>query len=368
MQISFDPLQQEEAAAVRAMLDVLAQRQLDSEFPKIDRLLDPADAGAVFVPAGQTYTPLPEDAGKVVFMESSVAASAAPSTAAADLFSTAPAARQDGQATQPAVPAPPVPVPSAPTAPAASPSLADVDSTGLPWDERIHSGTKAKNADGTWRARRGMNDAAKVKEVEAELRALMALSGSPLPSSAVSTAPATASSTSTTGDTTEYVQSATAPVVSTPPIPAPPTAATPAVSATAQAEQSPAVPAAPATVPAAPIASVQETGTTPASVATAQPVQADAPNAAPATSAPPTAPIPSPPVPPAPTAEGSTVPDTFGPLMTYLAKRVSEGKTTEPQIHEVFNRHGIAKGKFGELISKPDVLAAIVGELRLMGI
>lgn len=333
MQISFDPLQQEEAAAVRAMLDALAQREqrhvelarrgadLLSQYHQ--KALDPADAGAEF----------PCITEPVVS-----AVSAAPSTAAADLFSTAPAAPQDGQATQPAVPAPPVPVPSVPTAPVASPSLADVDSTGLPWDERIHSGTKAKNADGTWRARRGMNDAAKVKEVEAELRALMALSGSPLPSSTVDTAVGL----DKLNQTVEVAPSATVPVV--PAIPAPPV---PEPVTTA--------------IPQPPQVSAQ-TVSAPAASST------DSPNAAPATSAPPTAPIPSPPVPPAPTAEGSTVPDTFGPLMTYLAKSVTEGKTTEAQIHEVFGRHGIEKGKFGQLISKPDVLAAIVGELRLMGI
>lgn len=43
------------------------------------------------------------------------------------------------------------------------------DANGLPWDERIHSGTKALNADGTWRTKRGV-DKALVAEVEAELR------------------------------------------------------------------------------------------------------------------------------------------------------------------------------------------------------
>ena len=46
----------------------------------------------------------------------------------------------------------------------------DVDSTGLPWDARIHANTKAKNADGSWRGRRGVDDAT-VAAVEKELRA-----------------------------------------------------------------------------------------------------------------------------------------------------------------------------------------------------
>lgn len=44
-----------------------------------------------------------------------------------------------------------------------------VDSTGLPWDARIHSESKATVADGSWRKRRGV-DPELVKQVEAELR------------------------------------------------------------------------------------------------------------------------------------------------------------------------------------------------------
>lgn len=43
------------------------------------------------------------------------------------------------------------------------------DSTGLPWDERIHSSSKALNADGTWRYRKGVGADVKAA-VEAELR------------------------------------------------------------------------------------------------------------------------------------------------------------------------------------------------------
>lgn len=50
------------------------------------------------------------------------------------------------------------------------------DSTGTPWDERIHSTSKALNADGTWRLRRKPKDmdeaqwAATVQKVQDELR------------------------------------------------------------------------------------------------------------------------------------------------------------------------------------------------------
>lgn len=50
-----------------------------------------------------------------------------------------------------------------------SPVPPTTDSTGLPWDERIHASSKALNADGTWRTKRGV-DKALVAEVEAELR------------------------------------------------------------------------------------------------------------------------------------------------------------------------------------------------------
>lgn len=42
------------------------------------------------------------------------------------------------------------------------------DKNGLPWDERIHAGTKALNGDGTWKKRRGVDDAT-IAAVTAEL-------------------------------------------------------------------------------------------------------------------------------------------------------------------------------------------------------
>lgn len=45
----------------------------------------------------------------------------------------------------------------------------EVDSRGYPWDERIHASTQAKNADGTWRNKRGVSKEL-VEEVEAEFR------------------------------------------------------------------------------------------------------------------------------------------------------------------------------------------------------
>lgn len=45
------------------------------------------------------------------------------------------------------------------------------DVNGLPWDERIHSSSRAVNADGSWRAKRGV-DPGLVAAVEDELRAV----------------------------------------------------------------------------------------------------------------------------------------------------------------------------------------------------
>ena len=48
-------------------------------------------------------------------------------------------------------------------------SAPDLDSRGLPWHEEIHASSKATNADGTWRTKRGV-DKALVERIEATLR------------------------------------------------------------------------------------------------------------------------------------------------------------------------------------------------------
>lgn len=52
-----------------------------------------------------------------------------------------------------------------------------IDANGFPWDDRIHSSSKAFTADGSWRAKRNVPPALKTK-VEAELRSTM---DSPVP-------------------------------------------------------------------------------------------------------------------------------------------------------------------------------------------
>jgi hypothetical protein len=47
-------------------------------------------------------------------------------------------------------------------------SAGEFDKRGMPWDERIHASTKAVNADGSWRYRRGV-DKDLITKVEAEI-------------------------------------------------------------------------------------------------------------------------------------------------------------------------------------------------------
>lgn len=79
---------------------------------------------------------------------------------------------------KPAVPvAPPAPAPVAPPTPAAStpsadtptPAAIELDSTGLPWDARIHSGGRTKTQKGVWVSRKGVQPNV-VSQVTAELR------------------------------------------------------------------------------------------------------------------------------------------------------------------------------------------------------
>lgn len=114
----------------------------------------------------------------------------APSTAVAPPASTVPVAMPFS--TNPA----PVPgLPAAPPAnvapPAAHPTvnLAMVDSGGFPWDGRIHAGSRATIANGTWRKKQKL-DQAFVDQVEAELRQLMgAPSAPPAPPNAFVSSP-----------------------------------------------------------------------------------------------------------------------------------------------------------------------------------
>lgn len=166
----------------------------------------------------------------------------APSTAGAGQWPTAPVApplplnpgavQMDANQAHAVTPAPVAPAPLAPAAPMSRAGGVETDSEGLPWDPRIHSGGKKKNAgDGKWTAKRGINDPALVERVKAELRAVMAAPGG--------------ASTPVLGQTAPMPQTVAAPPVLTQPAPvqtAPQAPAAPLVSA----------PAMPAAVPPLP--------------------------------------------------------------------------------------------------------------------
>lgn len=80
----------------------------------------------------------------------------------------------EGEAVPPTPPGVDPLTPAAPP-PAHVPPGVEVDKNGLPWDARIHAGTKAKNADGTWRYKKGVDRDTEVPAVEQELRVLMAV-------------------------------------------------------------------------------------------------------------------------------------------------------------------------------------------------
>ena len=99
----------------------------------------------------------------------------------------------------------------------------ELDSAGMPWDERIHSGSKKTNADGKWKLRKNVDENL-VKQVEAENRGaaptgeLPAFLRKGVPAAAQSaTVPPTVPATS--------VVNATAPVAA--PMPPAPAMATP---------------------------------------------------------------------------------------------------------------------------------------------
>jgi hypothetical protein len=92
-----------------------------------------------------------------------------------------------------------------------------LDRNGLPWDERIHASSRAKTADGSWRAKRNVEPAL-VTKVEGELKALMALPAAP---------PAPAAIPAPPGQTTVSVaETTTVPATASVPPPPPPAANT----------------------------------------------------------------------------------------------------------------------------------------------
>ena len=190
----------------------------------------------------------------------------------------------------------------------AAPAGVETDKNGLPWDERIHSGPKdkrPKNADGSWRKRRGVDDAL-VEQVEAELRQVMGATGNPAPA-----APTAAASP----------EPAPAPAPTAAPVVPPPT---PADAGTASG----------------PVAA-----TTADSAPPAPPVATPAP-----------APAPTPPASPAPSGEL-----TFPELMRKITALQSAGTLTVQATNEIAVSLGLTGVR--DLIHRPDLIASFAALL-----
>jgi hypothetical protein len=124
-------------------------------------------------------------------------------------------------------------------------STASADSTGMPWDERIHSAARSTNADGTWRKRKGI-DKTIIPGIEAELRAQGA-SSAPAPAPTPQPAPLPPPKPIAAPLPVPTPQPASAPV--TPPPPPMPAPAPEPVAQSAPAPTPPAAPTTPAAVP-----------------------------------------------------------------------------------------------------------------------
>lgn len=336
MQITFDPLNQKEADFVAQML---APTTRGLEYPVINvsaplvnvATLNSADdpsVGADPLPVGPTIAQLQAD-GHLPLSAIPLPPVPAPSTAAATLFPTAPAAPQASVPPAPPVPSPPVPAAPppapAPTANAAPvPPAGDVDSTGLPWDERIHASTKTMNADGTWRQRRGLNDPGLVKRVEAELRAKVAV---PLTVAPTVTPTVVATSVPGTASANSSTPMNTADAGNVPPAP---------IAATAVVPPPPVTPVTPVAVPAPPVPVGASSVTMTAEVAA---------------------------------VVGSTgAPSDFGNTMNIVTKLIAAGLVKEEGVNAVLLSVGLNPNQIGVLAGDPaktqqvaDALRALVG-------
>lgn len=263
MNITFDPRDPSQLSAVAKIIDVMS--------------------------GGNVFAPITTDPDKFKLDGSEDVPAPVESTVAAQT-----AADIDGALPLPTPAQAAPPVAETPATPPASPTpqqpIGDVDATGMPWDERIHAGTKSQKKDGTWTLKRGV-DKDLVKQVEAELRAQMA------PPPAV-------------------------PVPQGVPVTAPPAQAAPPVA-------TPAPMAMPAGDVEMPVASgiPMPAGDQPASAA-APPAQA-APAPAVAQAAPPAA---------APPAQAAGAPLDFTGLMTKVSQSMNTGKITGDYLGTVVSR------------------------------
>lgn len=207
--------------------------------------------------------------------------------------------------------------------PADSDDDADVkalDTAGMPWDKRIHSRTKSKNTDGTWKVARKPKNFATKEEWEVYVNACRA----------------------------EYTGEVVVPAA---PAPAPAAEVTPPAPAPAPAPE-----AAPAVVPPAPMPETAPSVFNDPAVVPPAP----APEAAPVTP-----PAPAPEAAPAPApAPAVTVPAdvTFGNLMQLIVKNKSA--VSMEQVGEIVKKHGVEKLPL--LNQRPDLIPAIYAEVQAL--
>lgn len=176
MQITFDPLNDAEASAVI--------RFLKSRETRVESAIS-AQALAQFYKTSDapapSAAPLEDDAPSTADAGTSENVPVDPS-----VFSQSTPSASTSQAAAPATAPAPAPIPAPEMSLAAN--AQQRDSTGLPYDARIHSSPPSIKADGTWRKKRNVAETL-VAEVEMQLRAVVggataaapAVSAAPLP-------------------------------------------------------------------------------------------------------------------------------------------------------------------------------------------
>jgi hypothetical protein len=226
-------------------------------------------------------------------------------------------------------PAPPqvITPPGPPPIVAIAPTL---DKDGLPWDQRIHSGSKAINKDGTWRTKKNL-DPATLAVVTAELKQVMGIP-SPVASTNIPQPPTNA-----------------APAPFQPPVG--PAAVVGDAAAAFAAKQIPLIPPVPA-VPFAPAVPVPPPSG-------AAPITSSVQENSAVLPLPPTTAI---------TASLSNTPPTlsFGELIFKVSQGVAQGTLTDARVTEVCAKHGLPGGQIVLIGSRPDLIPQVAKDLGLM--
>lgn len=163
MKLSIDLADREEIAAAVPLLQLI----LDNT-PKTCGGQCPAQETAIAAPVAPVVAEISQPDPAAVFG----GGAAVPAPLAASIPQTATPAI--GAQSAPATTAP-ITTTLGPASLGAGAASVELDKNGLPWDERIHAGTKSKLKSGEWKAKKQV-DPALVAQVEAELRARVAAS------------------------------------------------------------------------------------------------------------------------------------------------------------------------------------------------